>query len=1524
MADLLEQANAWMAENGLEIDEEAAAQVTGMLGEGLQNIDPNADWFSDGDDETPTDGEVPTGEAPVSGEVPTGEAPSVGEEAPTEEYADPLPEAPWDNPEVVAQAEDGIIAAATDLPDPEDEEEEQSQIGSWARGNIRGVLGAASSMADLALDSLVYTHGADPERIKAIKQWTQFEDIVAPPTTLAGKLIEPLAQALTGFAGPGKFLLPMKMAGKTGAAVGMGRGAIADFTAFDETETRLSNLIQNWAGDDAPAIIDWMAAKEGDHWAAGRAKNAIEGAAIGGTVEVVMRLIGTGFRRLRLAQQKSTTTTKVSTPTSTTKIDITQPKPPTPDTLEGVAPLGPDTQVIKQPSETLGLMDTTIQPATPIEAARRLETKGAAPDPALAQVVEDYTAILQEPRTQQILEHIRNTASASKRQRSTIREGLIRAAAGPVKISTKDLDAATKMVHSVMMKGKKTLDDDATLRRFIMGDNQASKKAVVTFARIKKDLGKEFQNPEAIKAYLIELKKAAPISAKDAGVDETALARAQEALYRGMTGKATLEDDVVVAAFIKKDPILNPPTPARFKPEPDVQEAASDLKEIIEAGVRVLRSEALPEDAGLVRAFLHDEAAASAKTRLQLEDVSAPGVPEIGSSRAQANARVVAEKTSNVVGEETGARGTLGWSEADLQVYRNRMEKAKVGEIDWDEIGAGMPINLKHFSDDQVRLNLMALAEAATPQVRQNWDEVLTHKVVQKLAAKMGENPVVLMKALANAAETSDSIGVVAVAANNYLNAIADMLGTAGKKYLQGQASMDDLEPLITTALVTLDQVKRVTKGAGRVVNFSQIDRDPSAIQRQKITEALASLKETGNRERFFQTLAQVSKDPTALTRIGNWLVNRGPIRVLNEIWISAILSGPVTHRINVGSAAIRLATRPATAALGHSTAALFNAGLGRFKDAGQNLAGIRTELRTYTALRSAWRDSLRAAATTWKTEVNQLDNMGWMDGDTLTHAIHGLPGKLLRVPSRALQTEDEFFKQINYRARVQALAVDEGIKNGLSAKPTITLPDGKKVSDLDVFVEDKLRQAFDEDGRATNKEALEWARTSTFTTPLEAGSWGKWVQDRMQTHPELARLTPFVRTPVNILLTGWGHTPLVGLLGKRARAMMKTQAGRAELLGQQMVGAAILGTGYSLAMEGKITGSGPRDKDARAIWLKTHQPNSIKIGDKWYNHQMFEPYSTLLSLVGNLQEVYEELDEPRQEEVEAGTTYAIMATLFGDGSEALARPMDTAARSLLTVTRTVTDKSYFLGINDLLEVIEAGEDGGPRLSRWIGSQAAGNIPYSGFMKQVNPDPYLREINTWVDNLKVNFPGWSDTLDPVYDFMGQARTKQGTLVSRLSPAPSFEPSDDIIYQEIDRIGAVFAPPSKKRGNVNLLDFFDEKTGKNGYRLWNEIISTIKIGGKTLEEDLRELVTSKRFKEKGSTSYKDVVLGQSYRGTAEGMIRERLERYRERAFSEITRKGLRSKNGMLLEQALKHDRDNLRATARGLEVLKPLK
>lgn len=118
-----------------------------------------------------------------------------------------------------------------------------------------------------------------------------------PDTTVNG-IISTIGQFVVPFAGAGKAMGAAKLGTNVAAsfpkaakiARPMIQGAIADFSAFDGHEARLSNLIESVPALQNP-VSEYLAASEDDSELEGRFKNAVEGLGVGAAADGLFKCL---------------------------------------------------------------------------------------------------------------------------------------------------------------------------------------------------------------------------------------------------------------------------------------------------------------------------------------------------------------------------------------------------------------------------------------------------------------------------------------------------------------------------------------------------------------------------------------------------------------------------------------------------------------------------------------------------------------------------------------------------------------------------------------------------------------------------------------------------------------------------------------------------------------------------------------------------------------------------------------------------------------------------------------------------------------------------------------------------------------------------------------------------------------------------------------------------------------------------------------------------------------------------------
>ena len=326
-------------------------------------------------------------------------------------------------------------------------------------------------------------------------------------------------------------------------------------------------------------------------------------------------------------------------------------------------------------------------------------------------------------------------------------------------------------------------------------------------------------------------------------------------------------------------------------------------------------------------------------------------------------------------------------------------------------------------------------------------------------------------------------------------------------------------------------------------------------------------------------------------------------IDVFNSLYVNSILSGTPTFIVNTLGNAYEALLKPLEVASG---------------------AALRGDLKTmrygfshYIGMIHNFRDTIKAVGTAVKQGdpvldpmIRTQDNLQIVNNKAIrpiSGSNLGFNGKVgtgidwigqvAELPVKLLMATDEIFKQINYRGRLYAGAVENTLELGFK----VSSKEGKDNIDK-IF-----REGFDKNGMANVKEndiatkALEHARVGTFQNRLDDGRYfniGKAVQTFLQEAPYLRFLAPFVRTPTNLWRNFEQRVPVLGAFTKPMRELWKTgdRRARADVLGRQLFGISASLYGWHLVSSDitdsqgnvyrRVTGAGPSNYKVKKLWM--------------------------------------------------------------------------------------------------------------------------------------------------------------------------------------------------------------------------------------------------------------------------------------------------------------------------------------------------
>lgn len=496
--------------------------------------------------------------------------------------------------------------------------------------------------------------------------------------------------------------------------------------------------------------------------------------------------------------------------------------------------------------------------------------------------------------------------------------------------------------------------------------------------------------------------------------------------------------------------------------------------------------------------------------------------------------------------------------------------------------------------------------------------------------------------------------------------------------------------------------------------------------------------------------------------------------------WVNALISGPVTHIKYIGANAAFAGyeagvVTPIAGAIGTIRRIATGAEEGVY--VGESAARLYGLLAgTPDALKAAWRAARENIQVPLPGEVaknvNPLTNQK-------PNPIGGLTGTIVGIPSRGATGIHSFFNFLGWRAAQEAEAYRAAAKEGLSPfSDSFWRRQQSLATDID---------ALEKVSPGARDRSIDNGYHLTFIS--EQGKFGKAISSLTREVPALKLIVPFTHIPGQILRAGLEQTPAAfidermraDLLGKNGAVAQDTQIAR------MVAGGIVGGMVANWALNDAITGYGPTDQTERAIWLRTHEPYSVRLGGWWVSYNKFGPIGDLMGLVANLVDIGPKVKE-------------------GEYSEA-------AGRVIKATGRLLEDE---VGMQGLVNVIEAMDDPDRKMGRFLSGQAASNLPFSSFLRQTASaglfatgylgDPYMREAKTFVDQLRYAVPFARQGLLPKRDWLGQPMDNPGYATILRTRAVNPSPVD----REITQLQIKPGPPQDRIGGVKLTpNLYDE-------------------------------------------------------------------------------------------------------------------
>lgn len=566
------------------------------------------------------------------------------------------------------------------------------------------------------------------------------------------------------------------------------------------------------------------------------------------------------------------------------------------------------------------------------------------------------------------------------------------------------------------------------------------------------------------------------------------------------------------------------------------------------------------------------------------------------------------------------------------------------------------------------------------------------------------------------------------------------------------------------------DKATGVTSIAGRLLNSMKISVGDGPMS-AKVRAALESAGNNGvDPAELAAAIRQHANDPAAVGRLASASFRRGAGKYIFSAWYNLVLSNPETQERNILGNLLNF-----TKDLTHHAAA---AVAGQRHKLTGNVSADRIsfrelEYRIWGSLASVGKAFRNAG------QAFQLGSPLDMQGRGISGVVYSgrqgagalnrasrVAATLPEVFTRSLAAADEFFRTVTSLSDMYGMATRAAVKEGV--------PRGQDLFDHvdDLMLnptkemlaharEYGLRQRFqDPSGIFARQMAAMTKPTLTDT----------FVQRGLKTAVRFFAF-PFVRTPSSIVRTLYRDTVLGALESKNLRDIRAGGAERDLALSRMAVGSAVAGYMATWVANDEATGEGPSDPHRRQEWLLTHQPNSVRVGGKWYSYQGLGPMAGLLSAVATSAERLHELPDE--------------ASIYQQ-----------TGRVSLGVADALMDNGWMSNVRDLFRTMSGSEgERGAAFQRMLANQASVVVP--AVVRAINQqyvDTTLRDshgtdiLDESLNHIRAATPGLSDSLPAQHDAAGNVMEREDQPgPDILNPFTQRTPSADPVVAEVTRL-----------------------------------------------------------------------------------------------------------------------------------------
>jgi hypothetical protein len=375
--------------------------------------------------------------------------------------------------------------------------------------------------------------------------------------------------------------------------------------------------------------------------------------------------------------------------------------------------------------------------------------------------------------------------------------------------------------------------------------------------------------------------------------------------------------------------------------------------------------------------------------------------------------------------------------------------------------------------------------------------------------------------------------------------------------------------------------------------------------------------------------------------------------------------------------------------------------------------------------------DSAYAVSKQERPKAITAENYG-LDPNGLMGKMVNFAGRQVRLPGRVMAAGDAVNRTLARDAQLHALAYRKAREAAAVARRS-----GEKGKVLRQRFNDTYQSILHSPSFQTQQAVERFGNMATFTD--QAGPLAQGLTGIVEKLPLLRLVLPFINTPARLISQSVQRVPILGLMARENRdALIRgTRADREIVAAKQAMGMGIAGIVGYLALSGRITGEGSRNKTMRAAEYGSKiPPRSIGVGaDEFGNPTQWIPYNNVIEPYGSTLGFFADLA-------------ASMPLVIDSYMRGKTEPMNAASEAFGAMSQALVNftskKSYLVGINNIIDALS--DDSGKKMQRVMGDLAAGFIPNIVRSVETTTDQDIQEAKTAWERFKRAIPIWNDDL----------------------------------------------------------------------------------------------------------------------------------------------------------------------------------